>query len=337
MIATRSHVQAMPGGTEPTWPRPPRRPRLGEGEVHLWRADLTAVRDHLTELLCSEEYARAARFHHERKGQLWKRGRGLLRVLLGGYLRMDPMSLSFSVGAHGKPVLVASAPGSSWRVQSVPLTPSKLSFNLAHSGALALYAFTYERAVGVDIEVARRASEGCEVCADVGGWQAISEPARRPINEVALAARAFGREKACHLEGLQPANREREFLRAWVRHEAALKCQGIGIGMRDSGTSHDEARTSAENLWVAELDVGPRAAGAVVLERAPLVLRCWEWPPQDRGRMRSHSLSRRATTARVPPAGRLSPSPMRTCSKASICSKSQLTGGGGTRSLISIS
>ena len=63
------------------------------------------------------------------------------------------------------------------------------------------------------------------------------EVPRRAIDEVALAARAFGPAEARRLEGLDPAVRAQEFLRAWVRHEAQLKCRGTGIGGAPAGAS----------------------------------------------------------------------------------------------------
>jgi 4'-phosphopantetheinyl transferase len=215
------------------WEHGPAHPRLEPGALHLWRADLGRVPEELCELLSDTERARAQRFLHPPGGRLWARSRGVLRSLLGRYLQRDPRTLQIAVEAHGKPVLVP---------------PSPLCFNLSHSGELALLAFTTAGAVGVDVEVPRR-----------------------PVDTLALAARTFGAAEASRLERLHPAAREREFLRAWVRHEAALKCLGTGIG---GAAAVAEA---AEALWIAELEMGPAAAGAVALGAAPDGLCCWDW------------------------------------------------------------
>lgn len=215
--------------------------------MHVWRADLTALTDDCRELLSPAEQARADRFARERDRQLWTRAHGVLRALLGRYLARDPSALRFAAGAYGKPELVCEPPGSAPTAQRAPATLATLSFNLSHSGHLALYAFAATLAVGVDVEVARRA-----------------------VNEVALAARAFGSAQAQRLAALDPVVREQEFLRAWVRHEAVLKCRGTGIG----GAA---AQTNGSEPWIAELDVGPRAAAAVALERPPRELCLWEW------------------------------------------------------------
>ena len=222
----------MPSPAPRSWAPGPLHPLLSEGAVHVWRADLTAVSDDLLELLGAEECARAQRIPRKRDRQLWKRAHGVLRTLLGRYLQMDPSTLRFADGAHGKPALL----------------DDPLSFNISHSGQLALYAFAQGGAVGVDVELVRR-----------------------PIDEVAIAARAFGPAEARRLEALEPAIREREFLRAWVRVEAELKCRGTGIGAGNEGPRDDDPW-----LWLAELEVGPRAAGAVALEHPPRELRCWD-------------------------------------------------------------
>jgi 4'-phosphopantetheinyl transferase len=212
-------------------------PSLADGAVHVWRADLAKVDDELAGLLSAGELTRADGFPRARDGKLWARGRGVLRALLGRYLQRDPRTLRFVAGAHGKPELLDDR------------RRSATSFNLSHSGELAVYALTTVGRVGVDVEVARR-----------------------PIDAVALAARAFGRDSAERLESLDPDRRQREFLRAWVRHEAALKLAGRGIGAADPA-----AGAPREAPWIAELEIAGCAAAAVALDAAPAQLCCREW------------------------------------------------------------
>jgi 4'-phosphopantetheinyl transferase len=226
----------MPATGEGTWAPGPRLPLLAEGAVHVWRADLRTVGDDLSELLCSEERVRAQRFVSKRDSELWGRSRGLLRALLGRYSRQDPRSLRFVTGEHGKPELAGNA-------------AAELAFNMSHSEHLALYAFSRAGAVGVDVEVARR-----------------------PIDEVAIAERILGASEAARLQALDPATRRREFLRGWTRHEAELKCLGVGIGGADGVT--DGSRP-----WVEELELSPEVAAAVAAERAARELHCWDWQP----------------------------------------------------------
>jgi len=225
----------MPASAEEAWAPGPLRPQLASAAVHVWRADLTAVAEELGGLLSREERARAARLVNEQGGELWRRSRGLLRALLGRYLERDPSSLRFALGEHGKPALVCDG-------------DDRLLFNMSHSGSIALYAFSAAGEIGVDVEVAHRT-----------------------IDEVAVAHRTLGRPTAERLEGLDPDTRRQEFLHAWARHEATLKCLGVGIG----GTRADVV---VPELWVADLELDDLdAAAAVAAERQARVLSCWQW------------------------------------------------------------
>jgi 4'-phosphopantetheinyl transferase len=209
-----------------------------EGAVDVWVADLAATSAQLEALLSPQELLRAARFASPEDGRLWARAHGILRTLLGGYLARDPLALEFDAGLQGKPVLAGVA----------PQTPH-LHFNLSHSGSLALFAFTTAGEIGVDVELAH---EGTDV--------------------LAVAARAFGPARAQQLAELAAGSREREFLKAWTRHEARLKCIGIGIGGAGAPSP------SAEQGWVADVDVGQGAAGAVAMSAAPHELNRRDWP-----------------------------------------------------------
>lgn len=61
-----------------------------------------------------------------------------------------------------------------------------------------------------------------------------------------------------------------EFLRAWVTREAAGKCRGSGLATPPECSQEDD-------LWTAELHVGPDAVAAVAVENGQCELRCREW------------------------------------------------------------
>jgi 4'-phosphopantetheinyl transferase len=183
---------AGPPGAGGGWPAGPRRPRLQIGAIHVWRADLDRLGEELERLLSAHELGRAERIGAERARLRFARGRGLLRELLGRYLRADPAALELTETADGKPRLAREA--------------GQIAFNLAHSGPVALYAFAATDAVGVDVELDRRERD-----------------------EVALARRYLGSEQARRLQALDATARRREFLAAWALHEARLKCLGSGL------------------------------------------------------------------------------------------------------------
>jgi 4'-phosphopantetheinyl transferase len=235
----------------------PEGPRLSRHELHVWLADLTAVQDDACSLLSPQERERAERFPSASRGRLWARSRGVLRKLLGDYLRCDPLALRFEIQARGRPVLVEDSAEATERVRSDrPRPVAGLWFNLSHSAGTALYAFSAEGPVGVDVELPRR-----------------------ELDAVALAARAFGPAQARRLAALDPASAQREFRRAWVRHEAVLKCRGLGLGARQAGDQDDDAAQP----WIAELDLGTDQAGAVAAMNRPTTLSCWGWPPAREG------------------------------------------------------
>ena len=188
-------------------------------------------------LLSEDERERAARYVRAEDGDRWAHARGILRAVLGRYADVDPRSLRFAQGPHGKPQAAA-----------VGDVPAGLRFNLSHSGDVLLVAVALDREIGVDVELPRRATDHVEI-----------------------ARRILGDEEAERLAALDEPTREREFLRAWVRWEAVLKCRGTGIGGADDPPTGPDP-------WVVELDIGPLAAAALAATDGPCSVRCWQWP-----------------------------------------------------------
>ena len=158
----------------------------------MWRANLEAASAGLTGLLDATESARAASILDGRRQRRWSHARAILRILLGGYLEVEPADVSLDHAPTGKPSLKRDDSGSG------------LFFNISHSGPLALFAFTQAGEVGIDVEL----------------------PRARASDRTALARRALGPTEARRLQALPEDLREREFLRGWVRHEALLKLSG---------------------------------------------------------------------------------------------------------------
>ena len=90
--------------------------------------------------------------------------------------------------------------------------------------------------------------------------------------ELMLVAVTAGREVGVDVERA----RERytaEFLHRWTMREATVKC--LGAGLVSAPIASDDAH---EEMWTAELDVGPRAFAAVAVvggEACELSLRDW--------------------------------------------------------------
>src|SRR5512140_2338268 len=105
-------------------------PELAKSEVHVWRGYLdllTPAFDYFRELLSADEHTRADRFRNDFDQHRYMVARGLLRMLLAGYLSRDPRQLKFNYTAEGKPFLDE---------------PSlDIRFSVSHSDGLALFAF----------------------------------------------------------------------------------------------------------------------------------------------------------------------------------------------------
>lgn len=131
--------------------------------------------------------------------------RGLLRTLLGAYLRRAPAVLRFVYWEHGKPALAAE-PG-----VTLPC------FNLAHAGARALLAIAADRELGVDIEAV----------ADALDWLPLAQAHFAPAEVDALRA---GPPVGPFAPGVPAtASGRAAFYRTWALKEAWAKARGDGL------------------------------------------------------------------------------------------------------------
>jgi 4'-phosphopantetheinyl transferase len=219
--------------TEPHWQPGPARPHLDPGTVDVWLVDLDTAP--LRAALSVGEQVRAERFLRGEDRRRWVIARVTLRAVLCAYGDVEHDELRFAEGPHGKPALASDAGG--------------LRFNLSHSADTALIAVAREREVGVDVELPRRATD-----------------------HVAIARRVLSAAEADRIAAIaDPGEREHEFLRAWVRWEAVLKCRGTGIGGADD-------LPTGPDPWVVELRLDPPVAAALAVERGPCTVHCWRWP-----------------------------------------------------------
>lgn len=215
--------------------------------AHLWHADLDEDRFNV-ETITSEEEERAWRFRRPLHQKRFIHGRSLLRYLAGHYLQCDPREIRFVDGPAGKPGIIHPA-------------RTKLYFNVAHSHATILIAFSTAAEIGVDIE-----------------WE------RTLPDETQLVERFFHPDEIAAYRALPPSLRSRGFANAWTRKEAVLKACGEGLqGRLDSFSvslepdepcrlllpPHDQNRSVQWTLTAPEIGSGIAAALAAMstLER----------------------------------------------------------------------
>jgi 4'-phosphopantetheinyl transferase len=239
------------------WSSPLATPDLARREIHVWCASLAtdeATLQRLESTLADQERERARRFIFERDRDRYIAARGILRELLGKYLRCAPQSIEFAYGPYGKPSVVSAA------------SRRAICFNLSHSHGLAVVAIGYEREVGIDIELIRA--------------EFASE---------AIAKRYFSAKEIDELSRLPAESRTEGFFLCWTRKEAYIKAKGDGLqipldsfdvslspGRPATLSSVDEPRWGIES-FVPSLISERRFAAAVVAEGKDWTTRYFEW------------------------------------------------------------
>ena len=170
------------------------RPLLAAGDCQLWLAWLdeeapTAFQGFLSD----EERLRAGRLRSSRSMDRFTVARGILRALLGRTLAFSPERLVFSYTPHGKPELAGGL-------------QKQLSFNVSHSGGLAVFAIANGFEVGVDIE---------EI---------------HPVGDLEATASLFlSPDELAEFVVLPAAAKLERFFTLWTCKEAILKALGSGF------------------------------------------------------------------------------------------------------------
>jgi len=183
-----------------SWSDPPRTMTLDDNEVHVWRSELDlsgAELGKLAKTLALDEQARAARFRFPRDRRRFIVARGVLREILARYLDRDPAKLQFCYAPFGKPALTSNSGGDGLR------------FNVSHSHGFGLYAVSFHRELGVDLECIRTNFP----------WEPIAE-------------RFFSPEEIEALYSVPRGLKYEAFLNCWTRKEAFVKARGGGLSLR---------------------------------------------------------------------------------------------------------
>jgi 4'-phosphopantetheinyl transferase len=170
------------------------RPYLAEGDCQLWLARLDEENpDALRGFLSEDERLRAGRLRNPRSADRFTVGRGILRDILGSYLASGPEQLIFSYGSFGKPELEGGL-------------KAKISFNVSHSGGLAIFAVANGFEVGVDVE---------EI---------------HPIDNLEATASIFlSPDELADFVALPGDRKLKRFFTLWTCKEAILKALGAGL------------------------------------------------------------------------------------------------------------
>ena len=244
--------------SETGWPSPPTHPDLAGDEIHVWCARLDKLATDLPSFarpLSESERKRADRFQFERDRNRFIVRHGLLRMILGRYLNIEPSRVALSFESRGKPLLSGSA------------VMPPFHFNLSHSNGLALIAGTRQAALGVDVELVRFVPEADQI-----------------------AAKFFSPREGAMLNAIPAEQKMEAFFHCWTRKEAYLKATGEGIAdalprIEVSLTPGQPARllkingdAPAASLWtLSDLVPAPGFVGALAIKAGRLKLACWRW------------------------------------------------------------
>jgi len=217
-----------------------------ERDVQIWIADLDSLPpaeiESLSASLDSAESTRAAQFRFEQDRQRYRAAHALLRHLLGSILDQPAQAFVFEHTPRGKPSLVRDERGS-----------RRLRFNLSHAAGWALFALTWDRELGIDVES-----------------NAALPAEDRDLH--ALAARVLSPREL----SLWRATADRAaLLHAWTRKEACVKATGQGVDrdfatidvLADPDPSPVLFRDGATCWIVHDLSVPAGFAAAVAIER----------------------------------------------------------------------
>jgi 4'-phosphopantetheinyl transferase len=226
---------------------------LSGNQVHVWAVNLEACElQALEKTLSSEELKRASTFRFAQDQRRFIVTRGILRSLLTQYLETSAREIRFRYSAHGRPALDSPV--------------SKLEFNVAHSGSMALLAFSVGRRIGVDLEKIRE------------------DMAFEPIME-----RYFSSYETEAIKQLPSEERRRAFFVCWTRKEAYLKATGEGlvfdlnrfdvtVAPESAALLNVQGEPEAPRIWdLKNMHPAPGYVGTVAAEGRKLEFLSWEW------------------------------------------------------------
>lgn len=242
----------------PSFKFPPLDLKLKLGEIHIWFGELDQAVPELyrfIHILSMDERMRAGRFHFQKNRIRFIVRHGMLRMILGRYLGVKASELRFYNEENGKPAITEN------------FGNGTIQFNLSHSNGVALFAFTRDRKIGVDIEYIH----------DISDMEQIAE-------------RFFSINENKVLRSLPKLKKREAFYNGWVCKEAFVKALGCGLSrpldrfdvslvpgepaklLRIQGDSREASRWSIQYLKPA-----PDYVGAIAVKSRMLEIKCWRW------------------------------------------------------------
>ena len=222
------------------WNFPSKEYHLSSDKIEVWLAEFGVLSENLTEferVLSPDERERANRYRQQQDRVRFIVARGILRMILAGYLGLSPSELEFNYSERGKPQLKSNLSG--------------IEFNVSHSEDKGLFAIALNRRVGIDVEYIR------------------------PIEVLQLAKRFFRESEYLFLSGLEGREQVRAFFKFWTAKEACVKATGEGLAGLETVEISLSKLESANRLeihnvgcdWMLQsLDLGENYCAAIAVE-----------------------------------------------------------------------
>lgn len=192
----------------------PSRAESRPGDVHVRYCLTDSVGEGVLEaavaLLSDEERMRYERFRIDRDRHEFAVAHALLRTTLSELGDLPPGAWRFQTGSQGKPTLAAGTSTLPW------------SFNLSHARGLVACVVARGAEVGLDVELATRATD----------WRGI-------------ASRYFSAAEVAEIDRLLDGERPTRFFELWTLKEAFAKAVGVGLSQALDATTFDLAEPGA--------------------------------------------------------------------------------------------
>lgn len=166
-------------------------------EIHLFALNLNQpkqVVSKIIKILNKSELEQLDEFFFEKDKNQYLITRSYLKKIIGNYFRVDPLDLNIMEKKYSVPNVI------------FPKNVNKsagICYSISHSHELALFAFTVNRKVGVDVEYFSR-----------------------KIDYDSIARHFFSGKVLNYLNNLSGLKKKKAFLELWVAREAIIKALG---------------------------------------------------------------------------------------------------------------
>ncbi|MBV8802172.1 MAG: 4'-phosphopantetheinyl transferase superfamily protein [Gammaproteobacteria bacterium] len=227
---------------------------IKKNDVHIWWAFLPSFIsqiDRFLTLLSPDELERIARLRFEKHRERFIITRAVLRQILSCYIKTSAEKILFSYTPQGKPYL----------------TLNSIYFNTSHSHDIAVYGFSGNNEIGIDVEKIE------------------------PTFNIKVAKRFFSKEEYQYLLNAPDREKNKIFYTLWSRKEALVKTIGSGLYtplnafscLLQEKSSHVFLREKDKewNFHMEDFNVHPDYHSAFAVKPPVTNISVWEW--QDHG------------------------------------------------------